>query len=167
MTTPDFSQIFQQLDRFHAEVTKVHATLTSPKQRQILGEALEEMKEANAEVQQALPRTIQILKEKADKAKAGADKFEAEKEEREAKRKQAVEQAKAAAEKRAAQKKAVLDSAGKIEKPKLPQVKMPKEWGQQLGSELVERFGRPVPVDIPPAAREGEIWEDWQWDAAK
>ena len=62
---------------------------------------------------------------------------------------------------------AVLDSAGKIQKPKLPPVKMPQEWGQQLGGELLERFGRPIPVDVPPAAREGEIWEDWQWEADK
>ena len=164
MPAPDFAALFRDLDRFHEEAAKVAAQLASPKQRKILGEALDELKEAKAEIKQTLPSTVQLLKDKAEKTKAESQKFRAEQAQRDAERQQAVEQAKEAAAKRKAQKKAVLDSTKNIAKPKLPKVEMPQEWGQQLGGELLERFGRPVPVDLPPSAREGEIWEDWQWE---
>jgi len=161
---PNVADLMQHVGRLHDEVAKVHATLTSPKQREVLSEALEELRSAKAEVEQTFPEAHDLLKAKAEKVQRDTAQFQAEQPQREAQRKAALQQAKAAAAKRKAQKQSAVDSVNKPQKPKLPAVKLPADWGQQLGGELIERFGRPAPQDLPPAARAGEIWEDWQWD---
>lgn len=70
---PNLWQAVGELQDF---VTKVHASLTDPKNKQMLGEVLEKLKTARADAEAIVPQLVEEMKQGAEKTKAELEEMQ-------------------------------------------------------------------------------------------
>jgi len=144
----DFGSIMAELEVFQREVGKIQASLKNPKQKEILGEALQRVASAKVDAEKTYPEAMKTIRERTEQAQARANSAAAEA----AKLKQKFEQ---------------MAQAPPVD-VKPPEKEAPRfdaQLGEKLSDELMNRLrARPAGEDDgQPIDR--EIWEDWNWEA--
>lgn len=140
----DLAKVMQDLTRFQEEVAKIHGELTSPKQKELLGMALQRMEESRGEVELQFPKAVAAIRTSAERTQA-----------RVAAGKEQVEKLK--------QEFAELAQRTPVEAPQKDEPEFEGELGVRLSAELVERIAEPRPQGTQLPQMKGEIWEDWNW----
>jgi hypothetical protein len=160
-TTIDFNAVMTDLSKFQQEVGKIHQQLTSPRQKEVLGEALDRVRQARAEVERTYKPTIQKIEDSARESAAQAEALKAENEQL----KQQYQQ-KAAAQ-RAKKENKKKRRAQAMKAPKPPKVQagpLSLHAAPQLRQELLSRFQSKPAQPASRSKADREIWEDWNWD---
>jgi len=160
-TTIDFNAVMADLSKFQQEVGKIHQQLTSPRQKEVLGEALDRVRQARAEVERTYKPTIQKIEDSARESAAQAEALKAESEQL----KQQYEQKVVAQREKKEKKKKRRAQAMKA--PKVPKVQagpLSLHAAPQLRQELLSRFQSKPANSEPHNKPDREIWEDWNWD---
>lgn len=157
----DFDAVMSDLSKFQQEVGKIHASLTNPRQKQVLGEALQRVREARADVERTYKPTIEKIEDSARQSAAQAESLKAQ-----AEQLQQESEKKAAAQRRRKEKKKQRRAqALKAPKPpKVPTGPLALHAAPQLREELLSRFeAKPARPAAGGGKLEREIWEDWNW----
>lgn len=152
--------LWKYLDEFQKSMAEIHASLSNPREKAVLGELLEQLQEGRKEVERTVPDLVQELHRKNLDLKAWAEEFlpEIEKQQREL---EARLQAAAEAQRAAAE-------AGL---PATPEETTAPNLGSARGAELLQRFGRKTEVAPGGFVDEGSVASAWvepgEGDAAR
>ena len=152
---PNFDEIMADLTKFQFEIGKIHAQLTNPRHKEVLGQALASVEKARQEAHVAYPKAMATIRASAVQSKASAQETLA---------KVAALQAKFAAMQAGVASVAGAAVAGaavsaKALKPTAP--KFDGQLGQRLSSELVARITSAKPNVDASLLDDKEIWQDW------
>lgn len=153
----DFASIMADLTQFQDAIGKIHSQLTNPRQREILGEALDNVAKSRADVERLYPQTIKKIE---DHAKNTIREAEATQQQIQQKR-QVLDELK----QRAGQAAGAAAAAAPAAEPKPPVELHP---AAQLREELLSRFQpQGAPKSAAPLKFDREIWEDWNWSSGQ
>ncbi len=144
----DFQSVMAELSQFQNALGDIHASLKNQKNKEILGDVLDRIREARADVEVEYPKVMDLILSTArqcqDEAQQNLAKI--------ADKKAQIQQ-----------KTAALAAAQKAlpAKPELPDAKIDPVLGQKLRLDLLERFC-PDETDLDGMDRIREAWEDWE-----
>jgi hypothetical protein len=144
----DFQSVMAELGNFQAALENVRANLRSAKGQEILGDILDQLQTARADVEVEYPKAMNVIEESARSVIATAKQRRAQQGQRRA------EIAQKAAAVQAAQQKAALP-------PPKPEVKVDPALGQKLRLELLQRFASQTGDGNRDVDRIREAWQDW------
>jgi hypothetical protein len=144
----DFQSVMAQLTDFQNALGKIHANLTNAKNKGILGDMLEKLQGARADVEIEYPKAMNLIDETARSVMTESQEALAK-----------IEQKRAAFEQEKATTQAAKKQAPKL--PPKPEVKVDPALGQKLRVELLQRFGPQTEHDDSAASRVREAWQDW------
>lgn len=157
MAVPNFEELMGDVRKFQQALGQVHSTLTSPQDKDLLGDLMNRIETARQDVEKTYPQAVDAIKKSATDTQANMAQAEdvragLEKEIRA----KADENAKKAA---SAPKPAEPRPPSR---PPVPDLKTEDNMGAKLRGELLHRF-----ADIPPPHLEEEVdrdvWQDWDW----
>jgi polyhydroxyalkanoate synthesis regulator phasin len=144
----DFDALMADLTQFQQTLAEVHASLTRPQEREILGGLLGRIQEARSQVEATYPQALETIRQSAQRTQAEAEAGQA--------RLAAMRQQLQALQEAAAQPPAVP--------PPKPETPLDPTLGPTLRREVLRRYGD-LPTRLPeePRQHDGkEIWEDWE-----
>lgn len=144
----DFQTVMAEVGNFQAALGKIREHLRSAQGKEILGDMLDQIQSARANVEVEYPKAMKVIEDSARSVIADAKPRLAQQGQRRA----AIAQKAAAME--AAQQKAALP-------PAKPEVKIDPALGQRLRTELLERFGPQTGADQVNQSKIREAWQDW------
>ena len=147
---PNFDEIMADLTKFQFEIGKIHAQLTNPRHKEVLGQALANVEQARGEALVAYPQAMATIRNSAMQSQASAQ---------ETLTKVAALQAKFAAMQAGVASVAGAAVSAKAIKPAAP--KFDGQLGQRLSSELVARITDVKPNADASLLDDQEIWQDW------
>ena len=139
--------LWQYLDSFQKTMAEVHASLTNPQQKEVLGELLAKVQESREEVQKLVPPLIDEMRQKNEAMKSWAES--------------ALPQVEQQRRELQARMEAAADQAKRPPAPARAAAAAPPQIdpnrGAVLGGELMDRFGRQQ-VHSAPADEGGSVW---------
>ncbi|MEQ8790295.1 MAG: hypothetical protein RIC55_28625 [Pirellulaceae bacterium] len=157
----DIDAVMSDLATFQQQVGRIHSQLTNPRQKEVLGEALDRVREARAEVQRTYQPTIQQIEDSARRSQSQAQTLQSQAESARRELNQKAEQQKQKKEKRKQRRAAALKAP---KTPKAPANPLALHAAPQLRDELLSRFqAKPAKPDGGETMQR-EIWEDWNWN---
>ena len=163
MPNLDFPSIMADLTQFQNAVGKIHAQLTDPRQKQVLGEALDNIVKSRADVERLYPKTIKQID---DHANHTIHEAEATQQQIQQKRQwlEQLEQKSA----QAGQAAGIAGAAVGALPAAAPKPAVELHPAAQLREELLAHFGpKPTTLAGSPIKIDREIWEDWNWSGAE
>jgi hypothetical protein len=159
----DFASIMADLTQFQNVIGKIHAQLTNPRQKQLLGEALDNIAESRAEVEQIYPKTIAMIDDHAKNTIREAEITQQELQQKRAWLEQLKQQL-AQAGQAAGGAVAVAGAIPAVAAAAAPQPPVELHPAGQLREELLARFTpKASPGSALPVKIDREIWQDWSW----
>jgi len=144
----NFQSVMAELTNFQNAIGEIHANLRSVKHKEILGDMLDEIRSARAEVEVEFPKAINLIEDTAQKVMAEAKQELAKNEQMRAELDRKVAASKAAPQK------------APVPPPKIG-VKVDPALGQTLRTELLERFGLQTDANTAKFSKIREAWQDW------
>jgi hypothetical protein len=159
MPNLDFASIMADLTQFQNAVGRIHSQLTDPRQKEVLGEALDNVAKSRADVERIYPKTIKQIE---DHAQGTIREAEATRQQIQQKQ-QWLEQLKQQGA-QAAQAGAMAGAAASAIPAAAPQPPIELHPAAQLRDELLSRFQpKSAAPKASPLQFDHEIWEDWNW----
>jgi DNA repair exonuclease SbcCD ATPase subunit len=141
----DFNQLLEQIARIEQMMADTYASAPPCKEKELLGQVIQSVKENRAKAQEMFPKAVAAIKENAARTQADLEKTRQEFAAAQAQLAQAMEQAKQLPQ-----------------PPPRPVFPIDPGLGQKLRAELLDLFGDAKPHgDASPRIK--EIWEDWDW----
>jgi hypothetical protein len=156
-TPPNFDEVMTDLTKFQLEIGKIHASLTNPRHKEVLGQALASVEKARQETLVAYPKAVATIRASAQKSQASAKASLAKI--AELQQKFAVQASAAPVAGIAAAGAGAALSAKAALKPATP--KFDGQLGARLSSELVARIADAKPQADASLLDDKEIWQDW------
>ncbi len=153
-TPPTFEEVMADLSKFQLEIGKIHAQLTNPRHKEVLGHALANIEQARVEALVAYPKAIATIRASATQSKSRSAATLAKVAELKAKfaaMQTGVAAVAGAAAGTAASAKSLKPAASKFD----------GQLGQRLSSELVARIADAQPQAAAALLDDKEIWQDW------
>ncbi len=147
--TLDFQSVMAELTNFQSAIGDIHTRLRSVKHKEILGDMLDKIQSARAEVEVEYPKAMNLIEDTARKVMAEAKQDLAKNEQKRAELDQKI-----------AASKAAQPKAPKL--PSKPEVKVDPALGQRLRTELLERFGPQTESNGLNPSKIREAWQDWE-----
>lgn len=146
----DFQSVMAEVGNLQTAIAKIHGGLKNKKNKEILGDVLDQMTRARADVEIEYPKALAMVQETARRNLAKAQEMRAN-----------LEQQKAACEQRQAEIQAAQKKAAEA-KPAKPEAKVDPALGPKLRIELLQRFSAKVDTTQSEARKIREAWQDWQ-----
>jgi len=145
-----FNNLMAELTKFQEAVGEIHRGLRNEKHKAILGEVLDRLREEKAEAEATVPATLNKLVQRSEQTQAEL------KSELDRLQKQFAQ---ANSHLAAARKKQTEPAQAPQAAPAEP--KIDPHLGEQLRTELLERFAAPDGSAAQRTAAIKEAWEDW------